>query len=76
VTLPLIVAFALGGVAVYISYRNPQMGAALLVGLGVVTVLHLIWEKDPSVFQPSVAPAPASTSSPAPAPQNAGAALP
>ncbi|WP_329332683.1 hypothetical protein OG252_51950 [Streptomyces sp. NBC_01352] len=53
-TLPLIVALALGGVGVYIAYRNPRLGAAILVGLGIVTVLYLIWDKDPSVFQTTV----------------------
>lgn len=52
--LPLVVALALGGVGVYIAYRNPRLGAAILVGLGIVTVLYLIWEKDPSVFQTGV----------------------
>ncbi|WP_151775792.1 hypothetical protein [Streptomyces abyssomicinicus] len=65
-TLPLIVALALGGVGVFIAYRNPQLGTALLVGLGVITVLYLVWEKDPSVFQPGVVPAPSATWSPAP----------
>jgi hypothetical protein len=73
--MPLIVALALGGVGAYIAYRNPQMGAALLVGLGVITVLYVVWEKDPSVFQPGVAPAP-STYSPAPEPHATNAGLP
>ncbi len=55
-TLPLIVALALAGVGVYIAYRNPRMGAAILVGLGIVTVLYLVWDKDPSVFQTGVPP--------------------
>jgi hypothetical protein len=28
-----------GGVAVYIAYRNPRMGAAIVVGVGVVGLL-------------------------------------
>jgi hypothetical protein len=74
VTLPLIVALALGGVGTYIAYRDPKMGGALLVGLGVVTVLYIVWEKDPSVFQPGVGPVP-STYSPAPEPHGTSAGL-
>jgi hypothetical protein len=50
-TMPLIVALALGGVGVYVAYRDPKLGAAILVGLGIMTMLYLIWDKDPSVFQ-------------------------
>jgi hypothetical protein len=53
-TLPLIVALALAGIGVYIAYRNPRLGAAILVGLGILTALYMVWEKDPSVFQTSV----------------------
>ncbi|MEU6688478.1 hypothetical protein [Streptomyces sp. NPDC046832] len=66
-TLPLIVALVLGGLGVYVAYKNPKLGAALLVGLGVITVLYLIWEKDPTVFQtgnPSSSTVPAVTSTP------------
>ncbi|MGW0630490.1 hypothetical protein [Streptomyces sp. NPDC002758] len=55
-TLPFIVALALGAAGVYIAYRIPQLGAAILVGLGIVTVLFLVWEKDPSVFETGVPP--------------------
>ncbi|MDX3516117.1 hypothetical protein PV755_45730 [Streptomyces caniscabiei] len=57
-TLLLIVALMLGGIGVYIAYRNPKLGAAILVGLGIVTVLYIIWEKDPTVFQTDVPPSP------------------
>ncbi|GHE14152.1 hypothetical protein GCM10010339_83750 [Streptomyces alanosinicus] len=57
-TLPLIVALALAGVSVYISYRNPRLGAAILVGLGILTALYMVLEKDPSVFQVGVPPTP------------------
>lgn len=50
-TLPLIVALVLGGLGVYVAYKNPKLGAALLVGLAIITVLYLIWEKDPTVFE-------------------------
>jgi hypothetical protein len=56
VTLPLIVALALGGAGVYIAYRNPKLGAAILVGLAVIGTLYLVWEKDPSVFQTDMPP--------------------
>ncbi|MFD5588831.1 hypothetical protein ACFWII_34125 [Streptomyces sp. NPDC127063] len=50
-TLTLIVVLTLGGLGVYIAYRNPQLGAALLVGLAVITTLYVILEKDPSAFK-------------------------
>jgi hypothetical protein len=31
-----------GGVATYIAFAHPAAGAALLVGVGVMTVLHLL----------------------------------
>ncbi|MET7980821.1 hypothetical protein ABZW44_49370 [Streptomyces mirabilis] len=59
-TLLLIVALGFGAVGVYIAYKNPKLGAAILVGLGIITVLYLIWGKDPTLpFQvptPTVAP--------------------
>ncbi|GAB2966106.1 hypothetical protein GCM10027075_77360 [Streptomyces heilongjiangensis] len=82
-TLPLIVALVLGGLGVYVAYRNPKLGGALLVGLGIITVLYIIWEKDPTVFQTgnppsSTAPAEPSTpaSTPAPAPPASGSPTP
>ncbi|MEU9756987.1 hypothetical protein AB0D90_28285 [Streptomyces althioticus] len=59
-SLLLIFALVLAGVGVYMSYRDPKLGAAILVGLGIVTVLFLIWEKDPSLFDELETP-PAST---------------
>lgn len=50
-TLTLIVVLTLGGLGVYIAYRNPKLGAALLVGLAVITTLYVILEKDPSAFK-------------------------
>ncbi|MFD7283483.1 hypothetical protein ACFV80_42475 [Streptomyces sp. NPDC059862] len=72
-TLPLIVALALGAAGVYIAYRNPQLGAAILVGLGIVTVLYVVWEKDPSVFQTGVPPASATVPAQAPPASETGA---
>lgn len=63
-TLLLIVALALAGAGVYIAYRNPRLGAAILVGLGILTALYLVWEKDPSVFQTSVPPVPTPAEAP------------
>lgn len=59
-SLLFIVTFVLAGVGVYIAYRDPKLGAAILVGLGIVTVLFLIWEKDPSLLDELETP-PAST---------------
>lgn len=50
-SLLLIFALVLAGVGVYMSYRDPKLGAAILVGLAIITVLYLIWEKDPPVFE-------------------------
>ncbi|MFJ9662874.1 hypothetical protein ACIRPR_33605 [Streptomyces griseoflavus] len=49
-TLPLIVVLALSGVGVYAAYRNPKLGAALLVGIGILTGLYIVLEKDPGMF--------------------------
>ncbi|WP_146232377.1 hypothetical protein [Streptomyces sp. NWU49] len=49
--MPLIVALALAGVGVYAAYRDPKLGTALLVGFAIITVLYVIWEKDPTVFE-------------------------
>ncbi|WSB58621.1 hypothetical protein OIE90_33540 (plasmid) [Streptomyces cellulosae] len=56
-TLALIVALVLGGVGVHIAYRDPKLGAAILVGLAIVGTLYIVWEKDPSVFETGVPPA-------------------
>lgn len=42
VNLAAIVLLIVGGVAVYIAYRNPRMGAAILVGVGVVGLLLVL----------------------------------
>ncbi|MBL1116441.1 hypothetical protein JK364_29215 [Streptomyces sp. 110] len=31
-----------GGITVYIAFEHPSFGTALLVGVGVVTLLHLL----------------------------------
>ncbi|MDQ0753999.1 hypothetical protein QF034_008230 [Streptomyces africanus] len=49
-TLPFIVALILGGAGVYAAYRNPNLGAALLVGVAILTGLYVVLEKDPTVF--------------------------
>jgi uncharacterized membrane protein YfcA len=54
--LALIVALALGSVGAFIAYRDPKLGAAILVGLAIITVLYLIWEKDPTVFETDTPP--------------------
>lgn len=71
-TLPLIVALTLGGVGVYVAYRNPKLGVALMVGLAIITTLYIIWEKDPSVFQTGDIPA----SSTVPTPSGSAATQP
>ncbi len=41
-TLFSIVVLSLAGVGVYLAYKNPTLGAALLVGVAIITVLWLI----------------------------------
>lgn len=71
-SLFLIVALALGGVGVYIAYRDPKLGAAILVGLAIVTALYLIWQNDPSLTQTVVPPTSSSVPVQAPSPSVAG----
>lgn len=42
IDLTAIVLLTLGGVSVYIAYRNPELGAAILVGVGVVGLLYVL----------------------------------
>jgi hypothetical protein len=58
--LTLLVFLALGGVAVYVAYRNQALGAALLVGVGVVTLLYLVAANPPEP-RPATPPSPALT---------------
>ena len=61
-SLPLILTLA--GAGVYAAYRNPNLGAALLVGLAIFTALYVVLSKDSSVVgttapgYPSAAPVP------------------
>ncbi|WP_060180975.1 hypothetical protein [Streptomyces sp. IMTB 1903] len=56
--LTLLVVLAFGGAAVYAAYRDQKLGAALAVGIAVVTALLLLMEKDLSSLGPqTVAPA-------------------
>lgn len=62
--LTLIVGLALGGAAVYAAYRDQKLGAAIVVGLTVVTVFLLLMDKDPSAAMPQ----PVAPSTPTPTP--------
>lgn len=62
--LTLIVAFALGGAAVYATYRDQKLGTAIVVGLTAITVFLLLMEKEPPAMPQTVAP---STLTPTPA---------
>ncbi|WP_329587325.1 hypothetical protein OG500_38090 [Kitasatospora sp. NBC_01250] len=42
ISLSAIVLLALGGAATYIAYHNPQLGAAILVGTGVIGLLYAL----------------------------------
>ena len=56
-TLFLIVAITLGGLGVYLTYRDPKLGTPLLVGAAIVTVLYLVWDHDQSRTSTDVPPA-------------------
>lgn len=45
IDLTAIVLLALGGLAAYIAYQDEKLGAALLVGGGVITLLYLLLKK-------------------------------
>lgn len=45
IDLTAVVLGLVGGIAAYAAYRDPNLGAALLVGAGVVTVLYLLLKK-------------------------------
>ncbi|MGW9595419.1 hypothetical protein ACWHLZ_34610 [Streptomyces chartreusis] len=63
-TLALIVVLTLGGVGVYVAYRNPKLGGALLVGLAIVTTLYVVLEKDSSAFPTNEPPPPTTSTTP------------
>ncbi|MFB6643765.1 hypothetical protein ACFCYF_41785 [Streptomyces chartreusis] len=63
-TLALIVVLTLGGVGVYAAYNNPKLGAALAVGVAIVTALYLVLEKHPTVFPRSEPPPPTTSTNP------------
>ncbi|MEV3973521.1 hypothetical protein AB0K68_36235 [Streptomyces sp. NPDC050698] len=45
--LTAIVFLAIGGAVAYIAYQDAQLGSALLVGAGVVTLLYLLLRHQP-----------------------------
>lgn len=83
-TLLLIVALAIGSAVAYIAYKNPRAGVAIGLGIAAVTLLYLIWEKDPSVLQTeppgpvptSTTPLPVAPAPPAPGPDGTVAPSP
>ncbi|MFD9566066.1 hypothetical protein [Streptomyces sp. NPDC059994] len=42
ISLTVLALLALGGLAVFIAYRDPQLGEALGIGAAVITVLVLL----------------------------------
>lgn len=44
--LAAIVLLFAGGVSVYVAYRDPRMGAAILVGVGVIGLLYMLLKKE------------------------------
>ncbi|MFF1604821.1 hypothetical protein ACFVYV_46880 [Streptomyces mirabilis] len=57
-----IVALSLAGLGVYCAYKNPKLGAAILVGTAILTAFYLVVEKD-QTSSPFQAPPPATSSS-------------
>jgi hypothetical protein len=53
-TLLLVVTLTVAGIGVHLAYRNPRLGAAILVGLGTATVLYVVWQIDPSLTPTTV----------------------
>ncbi|MFC8350969.1 hypothetical protein [Streptomyces sp. NPDC057280] len=43
-----ILALALAGLGVYLAYNNPKLGAAILVGAAIFTLMWLIGEDKPT----------------------------
>ena len=46
IDLSTIVVLTLAGVAVYLAYKKPDLGGALLVGIAVITLLVLLLNDD------------------------------
>ncbi|MFF2132887.1 hypothetical protein ACFVW1_47680 [Streptomyces olivochromogenes] len=69
--LMLIVGLSLGGAAVYAAYRDQKLGAAIVVGLTVVTVFFLLMDRDPSAAMPQTVAPSAPTAPLMPAPSSA-----
>jgi hypothetical protein len=46
IDLAAFVLLIVGGVAIYLAYRDPRMGAAILVGAGVVVLLRTLLRKN------------------------------
>lgn len=57
ILLPFIVALAIAGAGVYAAYRNPALGTAILVGVGILGVLYVVLVTDPTAFPTDVTPA-------------------
>jgi hypothetical protein len=70
ILLPFIVALALAGAGVYVAYRNPALGTAILVGVGIMGLLYVVLATDPTVFP---AETPPSSTAPAQLPDGARA---
>ncbi|MFI1245027.1 hypothetical protein [Enterococcus casseliflavus] len=56
-----IVALSLAGLGIYLAYKNPKLGAAIVVGTAIVTALWLITDQDSSSADPHQ-PVPSTTS--------------
>jgi hypothetical protein len=69
-SLFLIVALVLGGLGVYVTYRDPKWGTPILVGVAIITVLYIVWDHDPSGTSTDVQPtSPAVPGQPSPSTQ-------
>ncbi|MDX3321178.1 hypothetical protein PV415_30165 [Streptomyces sp. ME03-5684b] len=63
ILLPFVVALTLAGLGVYIASRNPALGAAILVGVGILGVIYVVLATDSAAFPTK---APASSTAPEP----------
>ncbi|AGS73858.1 hypothetical protein [Streptomyces collinus] len=64
IDLTTIVVLVLGGLAVYIAHKRPELGSALGVGAVVITLLILLLQGQDQGQAASQRPLPATSSSP------------
>ncbi|MFE7932952.1 hypothetical protein ACFU6S_30385 [Streptomyces sp. NPDC057456] len=76
ISLAAIVLLALGGVTVYLAYRNERLGAAILVGVAVVTLLGVLLGAPEAAQSSGDRPTPSASVAPPTAPVRAPTGMP